>query len=102
MLSENYIIFYANDVKGVIRIQLFKMHQNLELHTSLVLESFLVSNQLNSYMLFCFVVEAFDGLSERTFAQEFLNFETISDMVSKDYFIVASFIIIAKVIGMKR
>jgi hypothetical protein len=64
MLPENNIIFYTNDVESVVGIKLLKMHQDLELHACLMLETFLVSNQLNSDMLFRLVVKAFNSLSE--------------------------------------
>jgi hypothetical protein len=42
------------------------VHQDLELYSCLVLETLLISDELNRDMLLGLVVEAFDGLPERT------------------------------------
>ena len=42
MLPEYDIVLNANDVEGIIWVQLLKMHQDLKLNPRLMLETFLV------------------------------------------------------------
>ena len=67
MLPEHHVVLNANDIEGIIWVILLQVHQDLELYSCLVLETLLVSDQLNRDMLLGLVVEAFDGLTERTF-----------------------------------
>ena len=67
-----------------------------------MLKSFFVSDQLYCHILLSFVVEAFDSLTETSFAKKFNDFKSVCDMVLNYYLVVSSLIVIAKVIGMKR
>ena len=67
-----------------------------------MLKSLLVSDQLDRHILLSFVVETFNGLAKATLAKEFNNFEPVCYVVFKHNFVVASLIVITKVIGMKR
>ncbi len=78
-----------------------QVHQYFQLYTSLMLESFLIPDQLNCHILLSFVIEAFDSLTEASLPQEFNDFEPVRDMIFKHYLIVTSLIIIAKIIRME-
>ena len=67
MLSEHAIVFDSNDVIGVIRVIFFQVEQDFEFYASLMLEFLLVPDDLQSYDFFCFVVNAFQSLTERSF-----------------------------------
>jgi len=58
MLSKDYIVFNADDVEGIVWIILFKVHQDLEFDSRLVLEPFLVPNKLYSDKLLSLMIEA--------------------------------------------
>jgi len=66
-----------------------------------MLKSFLISDQLYCHILLSFVIEAFDGLTETSLAQELNDFESVSYMILKYNLVVASLIVIAKVIRME-
>ena len=78
-----------------------QVHQYFQLDTSLMLESFLIPDQLNCHILLSFVIEAFDSLTEASLPQEFNDFKPVRDMIFKHYLIVSSLIVIAKVIRME-
>ena len=65
MLSEYSVVLDPDDVVRIVRIILFQMLENFELNTCLMLESFLVSNQLHCYNLLSLVIKAFQCLAER-------------------------------------
>ena len=64
MLSKYKIIVDPDHVILIKLIVIIQELQNLELHTSLILELFLVSNDFNSDHMPCFMIKAFDSLSE--------------------------------------
>jgi hypothetical protein len=66
-----------------------------------MLKSFLVSDQLYCHILLSFVIEAFDGLTETSLAQEFNDFESVSYLILKYNLVVTSLIVVAKVIRME-
>ena len=66
VLPEHHVVLDANDVEGIIGVILLQVHEDLEFYSCLVLETLLVSDELNRDMLLGLVVEAFDGLAERT------------------------------------
>jgi hypothetical protein len=67
VLPEHHIVLNADYVEGIIWIVLLQVHQDLQLYSCLVLETLLISDQLNRDVLLCLVVEAFDSLPERAF-----------------------------------
>ena len=72
---------------------LFQEHQYFEFYPSLVVESLLVPDYLNSYHLVGFIVITFQGLAKAAFPQKFKDFISISDMVTKLNFVISSIII---------
>jgi len=101
VLPEHHIVLNADDVEGIIWVVLLKVHQDLKLYSCLVLETLLISDQLNRDVLLGFVVEAFDSLPERAFPKELEDLKPVGNLVPYDYLIVTSIIIIAKVIRMQ-
>lgn len=78
------------------------MHQYLQFNSCLVLEPFLISDQLNCNQFFGFVIKAFQGLAEASFTQEFNYLKSESYVILHDNLIVASLIVKTKVVGVKR
>ena len=64
MLSKYHIVFDSDHIVLIMWVMLVKIFYNLELHTGLVLELFLISNNFDSYILLGGMVEAFDCLSK--------------------------------------
>ena len=64
VLPEHHVVLNANDVEGIVWVVLLQVHQDLQLYACLVLETLLISDQLNRDVLLGFVVEAFDSLPE--------------------------------------
>jgi hypothetical protein len=70
MLPEHHIILNPNYIERIIWIVLFKMHQYLKFHASLMLKPFFVSYQLYRHILISLMIEAFDCLTEAPLAKE--------------------------------
>ena len=67
MFPEEKTVFNPNNIVLVILIVVFQVLQNLQFHLSLVLELFLVPDNLECDSLACFMIVALNSLSERTF-----------------------------------
>lgn len=63
-----------------------------------MMKPLLVSDDLDRHKFVGFVIETFEGLSEGAFAQEFLDFIPIAEMIVKDNLIVATVVIVAIVV----
>lgn len=98
MLSEHAIVFNSNDVVCVLRVVLFKMQQDLELYSGLVLELLLVADDLDGYDLASLVVHTLQGLPEGALAKEVNHFKSVSDLVLQDHVVVSSLVIVAVVV----
>jgi hypothetical protein len=68
MLSEHHIILNSNYIECIIWIVLFKVHQYLKFHASLMLKPFFVSYQLYRYILMSLMIEALYCLTEAALA----------------------------------
>lgn len=102
MLTENYIVLYPDDVVCVIRIIFLQVHEDLKFDARLVLEPFLIPDELYRHHLLCLVVETLQGLSEAALTQELQHLETVSNMVLNHYLIVPTFIVEAEVVRVER
>ena len=97
MLSEHAVIFDPDHVVLVVLIVEVEVLQDLEFHASLVLELFLVSDDLDGDHLLGFVVHAFDGLPKATLSQKLEDFVPVAKMVLEDDLIIALVIVVAMV-----
>ena len=73
------------------------MLQDAQLNTSLVLILLFILDDLDGYDLISLVVEAFQGLSKTSLAEEIEHLEAIVDVVLEDHVVVTILIIIARV-----
>ena len=78
------------------------MLQDLELHTSLVLEPLLVADELDRDDLAGLVVHAFQRLAEAALAQELNHFEAVRDVVLQNHAVVAALVVVAAVVRLQR
>jgi hypothetical protein len=68
MLPKHAVIFYSNYVICIIWIVIFKMEQNLQLHSSLMLKLLFVSDNFDGNNFSCFMVNTFKRLTKRPLA----------------------------------
>ena len=97
MLSEYHIVFHVNDIHSIIRVILFQELQDLKLNSCLIVIFLLIFNNFQCNDLLPFMIEAFNRLSERTLPQKLLNFIPVSDLVSRNNFIVTLVIIVTTI-----
>ena len=81
MLSENSIIVNSNDIVHIVFIVIVEVLENAQLDACLVLELFLVANDLYRNFLLVLVIITLDSLAKASLAQEFKNFVSVSKMV---------------------
>ncbi len=70
MLPKDRIVFQPDDIVHIIRIVFLQVHQDLELHSCLVMEPLFVSDNLHCHKRVCLIVIAFKGLAETTLTQK--------------------------------
>lgn len=97
MLAEDAVVVDPDDVVLVVFVVEVEVLQNLQLHAGLVLELLLVPDDFNGHHLLSLVVQALDGLSETTLAQELEDFVSVAKMVLKNYLIIALVIVVSMV-----
>ena len=91
------MVLDLDDIVLVIWILLLQMLQDAQLNTSLMLILFFVLDDLDGHDLISLVVEAFQGLSKTTLAEEVEHLEAIVDVVLEDHVVVTILIIITRV-----
>ena len=64
MLSEHTVVFNPDDVVCVLGVVVSQVEEDFELDSRLVLQLFLVPDDLYSHNLACFVVQAFESLAK--------------------------------------
>ncbi len=67
MFPEDCIVLHSYYIVHIIWVVLLQIHQYLQLYTRLVVETLLVTNDLQGHKLVCFVVVTLQGLSEASF-----------------------------------
>lgn len=97
MFSEDYIIFNMNYVHYIIYIVLPEVLQNLKFNTCLIIIFLLVFYNLNSYLLFCLMINAPDSRSKATSSQIFAYFISITNMIP-NYNLIITLIIVISII----
>lgn len=87
MLPKDNEILHPNDVGVVLMVSLLNMAQYLNLKKSLFGALWLILDDLDSNVLFIFVVEGLDNLSIRSFANRGNNFIPIGNMITLNVFV---------------
>lgn len=75
-----------------------QVFQDLDLDQSLMVEALFVPNDLDGHHFARLVVAALQDLTERAFAQHVDDLVPIKDMVVWDNEVVASFVVVAKIV----
>ena len=94
MLSIDGEVLYPDNIVNIIGIMLLQVIEYIQLDPCLVVKALLVADNLHCNELIGLVVIALQGLSERAFAQEFLDLISVAEVVVKDHLVVAAIIII--------
>ena len=81
MRSEVERFFDMNNIQRVVGIQSFEMRENLHFYETLILETFLIANDLQCHGFFLLVIETAKHQAERAFAQRLDNLEAITDVI---------------------
>lgn len=99
VLAEYEVVLDHDDVVSIIRVILLEVLEDLQFHSSLVLELFLVPDELHSDQLVGLVVQTLNGLAEAPFPEELEDLKSETNVVFQDDLVVPSFIVIAIVVG---
>ena len=97
MLPEHAVILDTDYIIGVFWVVFFQVEKDFELNACLVLELFLVPDNLDCNNLVGLVINTFECLAERAFAEEVKDFEAVSDVVLENDVVVATLIVIATI-----
>jgi len=68
MVSKHAVVLDPDNIIGVFWVVFSQVEQNLQLYSGLVLELLLIPYDLNGYDLSRHVIDAFQSLSEASFA----------------------------------
>ena len=74
------------------------MSQHIDLNIGLIVEFLLVSDDLQSHIFLLFMIINLDALAKRTFSNMLDDLEPIGNMITDDYFVISSIIVIAWVV----
>ena len=94
MLSKDHIILHVNDIHSIVWVIISQVLQYLELNPSLVVVLLFIFDNFESDHFLSFVVETPNGLPERAFSQELLDFIPVANVIVHAHFIVAFVIVI--------
>lgn len=81
MFPENHVVLHVDNVHRVFRIVVLQVLQDFQLNARLVVVFLFVLDYLERNFLLSFVVEALDGDSEASLAQERHDFVAVGDVV---------------------
>ena len=81
MLPEHAVVLDPNDIICVVRVIFLKMQQYFQLHSRLVLELLLVSDNLDRNNFSSFVIDTFESLPEGALAQKVDDLESIGYLI---------------------
>lgn len=99
MISETEVVQHVDNVVGSVSILSSQMVQDSDLLLCLPMESFLVSDQLESHVLLVFVVIGLDHLAETAFPDDFQDLVTVGDVIVGDQHVAPGIIIVSVVVG---
>lgn len=68
MFPEYAVVFDPYDIVYIIRVMFLEVIEDIKFDSSLMMKSLLIADNFDSYFLICFVIFAFQSLSEATFA----------------------------------
>ena len=98
VLAKHYVVFHADDVAFVLRIIVSQVLQNLNLDCRLVVEAFLVTNDLECNELTLLVVKHTQSLPETALAEEIDHLIAICDVIFEHNLVVATFVVVSVVV----
>lgn len=99
MLSEDSVVVNSDDIILIILVFDFKISQQMQLNTCLVLEALLIADDFNGHYSLQLVIIALQGLTKATRAEFVEDFETVSQVILHDHLVIASLIIKAKIVA---
>lgn len=79
----------------VLRVHVSQVSQNFDLYDPLLLEAFLVPNELDGYMDSFFVVVAFGDLPKGAFSKERENFIAVPNVIVFSEIVVSPRVVVA-------
>ena len=97
MVPEHEVVSQLHHSFNVVWIALFEKQEEFGLDSCLVVVLLLVLNELDSNLLFVFVVNALDYLAKCSFSDYFDQLESISNMIVLLHFVV-TFIIVEAIV----
>lgn len=101
MSPEDLVVYDSDDVIVVVLVPVLEVLQDTQLDASLVLESFLVADNLDGDHLLLFVVEALQSLAETATANLLDYFVPVCEVVFHHNLVVTAFIVVSKVVLVK-
>lgn len=102
MLSKYCVVLDSDYIVYIVRIVIFQILKNLKFYACLMMESLFVSYDLYCNKLIGFIIIAFQCLAKTTLSKKVQDFISIGKMISQNYRIISSVIVIAIVMGQKR
>lgn len=93
MFSKHKIVPYCDNVILFINIICSNMFENFDFNSSLILKFLLISDNLESKVLFSFMIKHPQALSKRSFSNNLKNLISKANMIINDYWVVSSVII---------
>jgi hypothetical protein len=97
MSSEDFVVDDSDDIVVIVFIPVFKVLQNSEFYSCLILKPFLVANNLDSHHLVFFMVKTFKGLPKTATANFVDDFISESQLVFQYNLVIPSVIIITEI-----
>lgn len=79
------MFFYVNDVQRVVRVEILQVRENVHFDETLLLETFLVANDLQGDHFLLLVIVATQNETERAFAQRLEDFKAITNVIFADF-----------------
>lgn len=82
VLAEDELLLYANDVLFVLWVVVAELLQNLGFNETLLVESLLVSENLERNVLLVLVIKTFEYLAEAALSKPVYDLETVADVLA--------------------
>lgn len=92
------MLSHLDDMVLLFVVPFTKIIEDLDLHQCLVMETLLIANDLDRNRFACLMVSTVQHLTKRALAQGIHDFIAESEMIAIDHLVIATFIIVAKVV----
>ena len=102
MLAEDDVVVHPDNIVLIVLVLLLQIPQEAQFDTSLMLEAFLVADDLDGDHGLLLVIEAFESLAKAPGAQLVEHFKPVCQMILQDDLVVASLVIKAEIVAEER